>query len=188
MRKLSVFNSVSLDGYFTDPNNDYSFAHTDADDPELADFVKGNAQGKSALVFGRITYDEMVKWWPTPAAKQAMPEIAKGMNDAPKIVFSRTLHKSDWQHTTVLSGDPAQEIAKLKRTEGPDLTVLGSGQIVAQLEAAGLFDSIQLLIVPVILGAGKSQFSGVKQKPWWKVARCRTFKNGRVFVAYERKT
>lgn len=78
-------------------------------------------------------------------------------------------------------------IVKLKQTDGPDLTVLGSGQIVAQLEAAGLFDSLQLLIVPVILGAGKSQFSGVTQKPWWKVARSKTFKNGRVFVAYERK-
>jgi dihydrofolate reductase len=187
MRKLSVFNSVSLDGYFTDSNSDNSFAHTDAGDPELVDFIKGNAQGKNVLVFGRVTYDEMVKWWPTPAATQAMPEIAKGMNDAPKIVFSRTLKKSDWEHTTVLSGDPAQEIAKIKQTDGPDLTVLGSGQIVAQLEAAGLFDSLQLLIVPVILGAGKSQFFGVKQKPWWKVARSKTFNNGRVFVAYERK-
>jgi dihydrofolate reductase len=188
MRKLSVFNSVSLDGYYTDPNNDNSFAHTDADDPELADFIKGNAQGKNVLVFGRVTYDEMVKWWPTPAAKKAMPEVAKGMNDAPKLVFSRTLQSSDWEHTTVTANDPAKEIEKLKRTDGPDLTVLGSGQIVAQLAAAGLFDSVSLLIVPVILGAGKSQFAGVKHKPRWKLARSKTFeKSGRTFVAYERK-
>jgi dihydrofolate reductase len=84
MRKLSVFNSVSIDGYYTGPNNDYSFAHAGADDPELVAFTKSNAQGKNALVFGRVTYDAMVAWWPTPAAAKAMPEVSKGMNEAPR--------------------------------------------------------------------------------------------------------
>lgn len=187
MRKLSVFNSVSIDGYYTDPNNDYSFAHTGADDPELVAFTKSNARGENALVFGRVTYDAMVAWWPTPAAAKAMPEISKGMNQAPKFVFSRTMKRADWQHTTLLAGDPGEELATLKASPGPDLTILGSGQIVAQAAAAGLLDEVQLMIVPVILGAGKSLFSGVARKPWWKLSRSKTFANGRVFVAYERK-
>src|SRR3954471_15397272 len=80
MRKLSVFNSVSLDGYFTDANNDYSWVHEGANDPELMEFIKGNTQGTNALVFGRVTYEVMVAWWPTREAAKSMPEIAKGMN------------------------------------------------------------------------------------------------------------
>ena len=66
MRKVSVFNSVSMDGYYTDANNDMSWAHEGANDPELMEFTKGNAQGTNALVFGRVTYEMMVAYWPTP--------------------------------------------------------------------------------------------------------------------------
>jgi dihydrofolate reductase len=184
MRKLRVFNNVSVDGYYTDANNDYSWAHKDANDPELIEFTKGNAQGENALVFGRVTYEAMVAWWPTPDAGKAMPEVAKGMNNAPKYVFSRTLHSADWANTTLLAGDPAAEIERIKKTPGPDLTVLGSGSIVAQLAQAGLIDEVQLLVCPVVLGSGKSQFTGVSGKPWWTLSRSKTFQNGRVFLAY----
>jgi dihydrofolate reductase len=186
MRNVRVFNSVSLDGYFTDANNDYSWAHQGANDPELMEFTKGNAQGTNALVFGRLTYQLMAAWWPTPEAAKAMPEIARGMNEAPKYVFSRTLAAADWSNTTLLRDDPAVEIERIKQTPGPDMTVLGSGTIVAQLTAAGLIDEVQLLVCPVMLGAGKSQFAGVAGKPWWTLSRSRTFKNGRVFLAYAR--
>ena len=185
MRKVRVFNSVSLDGYYTDANNDYTWAHQGANDPELLEFTKGNAQGANALVFGRVTYDVMVAWWPTPEAAKVMPDVAKGMNAAPKYVFSRTLEKANWSNTTLLRGDPATEIARLRETSGPDMTVLGSGTIVAQLAQARLLDEVQLLVCPVVLGSGKSQFAGVTGKPWWTLSRSRTFKNGRVFLAYQ---
>jgi dihydrofolate reductase len=186
MRKVRVFNSVSLDGYFTDANNDYGWAHEGANDPELVEFTKSNARGVNALVFGRITYQLMVAWWPTPAAAKAMPEVAKGMNAAPKYVFSRTLDSADWSNTTLVKDDPAAEIGRIKQTPGPDMTVLGSGTVVAQLAAAGLIDEVQLLVCPVVLGSGKSQFAGVSGKPRWNLSRSRTFKNGRVFLAYNR--
>ncbi|MCV3208742.1 dihydrofolate reductase family protein [Mesorhizobium sp. YC-39] len=188
MRKLRVFNSVSLDGYFTDANNDYSFAHEGANDPDLLEFTKGNAQGKNALVFGRLTYELMAAWWPTPEAAKAMPEIAKGMNEAAKYVFSRTLGSAEWSNTTLLKDDPETAIARIKQTPGPGMTVLGSGTIVAQLAAAGLIDEVQLLVCPVVLGSGKSQFAGVTGKPRWTLSRSKTFKNGRVFLAYSRAT
>lgn len=186
MRKLSVFNNVSLDGYYTDARNDLGWAHDHANDPEQVEFVKGNAQGKNALVFGRVTYEMMSAWWPTPTAAQAMPEIAKGMNEAPKYVFSRTLDRVTWSNTTLLKGNPAAEIARLKQMPGPDVVVLGSGSIVAQLAEARLIDEVQLMICPVVLGSGKSQFAGVMGKPLWTLSRSRTFKNGRVFLAYTR--
>jgi dihydrofolate reductase len=188
MRTLRVFNNVSLDGYYTDANNDYSWAHKDVNNPELIEFTRSNAQGANALVFGRVTYEVMVAWWPTPDAQKAMPEVAKGMNEAPKYVFSRTLKSVDWSNATLLAGDPAQEMSRIKQSPGPDLTVLGSGTIVAQLAAAGLIDEVQLLMCPVMLGGGKSQFAGVSGKPWWTLSQSRAFKNGRVFVAYTRKT
>lgn len=184
MRKLSVFNSVSLDGYYTDLHNDMSWAHTGGHDPEIEEFTKRNAHDANTLVFGRVTYQMMAAWWPTPAAAQAMPEVAKGMNEAPKYVFSRTLDAVNWANTTVLHGDPAVETARLKLLPGPDLTVLGSGTIVSQLAAAGLIDEVQLMMCPVVLGSGKSQFAGVSGKPWWTLSRSKTFKSGRVYLSY----
>ncbi|MBZ9738680.1 dihydrofolate reductase family protein [Mesorhizobium sp. CO1-1-4] len=187
MRKVRVFNSVSIDGYFSAGDGDYQWAHEGANDPELAEFTKSNAQGENALVFGRVTYDVMVAWWPTPEAAKTMPEVAKGMNQAPKYVFSRSLKTASWANTTLLHDDPAGAIARIKASPGPDLTVLGSGTIVAQLTEAGVIDEIQLLVVPVILGSGKSLFSEVSGRPWWNLTKSKTFKNGRVFASYERR-
>lgn len=187
MRKVGVFNSVSLDGYYTDAQSDMSWAHAGTDDPELQEFTRNNAQGTNALVFGRVTYDMMVAYWPTPNAAKAMPDVAKGMNEAPKYVFSRSMEKADWSNTTLLKGDPAKEIARIKLSPGPDLTILGSGSIVAQLVGAGLIDEVQVMVVPIVLGSGKSQFADVRSMPWWRLSRSRTFENGRVYLAYERK-
>ena len=88
MRKLIVFNMVSLDGFFVDSKGDMSWAHKH--DAEWNAFVGGNASGSGVLVFGRKTYELMASYWPTPMALQNSPIVAKGMNDMPKIVFSRT--------------------------------------------------------------------------------------------------
>ena len=184
MTKLNMFNSISLDGYFTDSSNDMSWAHAGGDDPEFQDFVAGNARGANALIFGRVTYEMMASFWPTPAAAKAMPDVAKGMNAAPKYVFSRSMKKADWANTKVLDGDPAQEIARLKRQGGVDMTILGSGSIVKQLTAAGLIDDYQLLVCPVILGGGRTLFEGATGKPLLKLANSRTFQNGKAFLHY----
>jgi len=86
MRKLSVFNHVTLDGYFSDKNGDMSWAHK-AKDAEWDEFVAGNAKAGGGL--GRITYELMAGYWPTPAAKKNDPEVAEGMNQGPKVVFGR---------------------------------------------------------------------------------------------------
>ena len=184
MPRLNMFNNVSLDGYFTDTSNDMSWAHAGTDDAEFRDFTAGNAKGAGALVFGRVTYQMMASFWPTPQAAQMMPEVAAGMNRSVKYVFSRSLQKVDWANTTVLHGDPAQEIARLKREGELPLTVLGSGSIVKQLTAAGLIDDYQLMVCPVILGGGRTLFEGNTGRPVLKLANSRSFKNGRVFLHY----
>ena len=183
MRKLMVFNSVTIDGYFTDKNGDMSWAHKQ--DPEWNDFVANNAKSGGELLFGRVTYDLMVSFWPTPAAAQMFPDVAKGMNDAPKVVFSRTMDKASWNNTRLFKGDLENEVRKLKAEPGDQLVLMGSGQIVSQLAQAELIDEYQIVLNPIVLGQGRTMFDGVKNKLNLKLTNTRTFKNGNVLLTYE---
>jgi dihydrofolate reductase len=188
MAKILVFNSVSLDGYFTDANNDMSWAHKDPNDAEWNGFVGENASGGlsggGAILLGRITYEMMAGFWPTPAAVEMMPAVAKGMNDMTKIVFSRSMKKASWSNTKLVKGDLVAEVRKLKESD-QDMVVLGSGTIVAQLTQARLIDSYQLVAVPIVLGKGRTMFEGVKDRLKLKRTQTRNFKNGNVVLSYE---
>ena len=183
MRTLSVFNSISLDGYFTDAHNDMSWAHGE-DDAEFNAFVSGNASGGGVLVFGRITYEMMASWWPTEMAAQAMPEVAAGMNRRTKYVFSRTMKTAGWQNTQIFNGDAVDEIRRLKSEPGDPMVVLGSGSLVAQLAKAGLVDSYQIVVCPIVLGAGRTMFEGIDRQVL-TLSESRAFKNGKVFLRYQ---
>jgi dihydrofolate reductase len=181
-----MFNNISLDGYFVDADGDMSWAHAGGDDPEMGEFTSKNASGGGALIFGRVTYELMKAFWPTPMAAQMMPEVARGMNAARKYVFSRTVKDSDWANTVILDGDPAIEIARLKKGDDKGLTILGSGSIVKQLTAAGLIDEFQFMVNPAVLGGGRTLFDGVPGRPSLTLENSRTFKNGKVFLHYRR--
>ena len=183
MRKLIVFNNVSLDGYFTDQNGDMSWAHNQ--DAEWNAFTQENAGGGGELVFGRKTYDLMVSFWPTPLAAQMMPEVAASMNQLPKIVFSKTLEEPTWNNTRLMNGDLAAETQKLKQEPGPGLVIMGSGSIVSQLARAELIDEFQIVVHPLVLGAGRTLFEGGKEKLDLTLKSTRTFKNGNVLLSYE---
>jgi dihydrofolate reductase len=187
MGKLHVFNTISLDGFFTDANGDMSWAHGGNDDAEWNEFVSGNASGGGALMFGRMTYDMMVAFWPTPAAMQSMPAVAKGMNEMRKYVVSRTMKHAAWQNTSVVTGDIAAEVRRLKESEA-DVTILGSGSVVSQLTEAHLIDSFQLVIKPVIIGKGRSLFETVTDRTVLKRTSERAFRNGNVVVSYAAET
>jgi dihydrofolate reductase len=185
MRRLVVFNHVSLDGYFVDAQGDMSWAH--AGDAEWNAFVEGNATMGGELLFGRVTYDLMASYWPTPLALENDPIVAERMNALPKVVFSRTMDRPSWSNTRLVKGDIAAEVRKMKDTPGPDTVIFGSGTIVAQLAQAGLIDEYQIVVNPVVLGAGRTMFDGIKQKQVLKLTRTRTFGNGNVLLCYEPK-
>lgn len=140
MRKLVVFNHVSLDGYFVDANGQMNWAKAHNQDPEWNAFVAQNADSGGTLLFGRTTYDLMTSYWPTPLAMEHDPVVAERMNNLPKVVFSRTLDKASWNNTKLLKGDLAAEVRKLKNESGPGMAILGSGSIVSQLASQGLID------------------------------------------------
>jgi dihydrofolate reductase len=184
MSKLIVFNSISIDGFFTDKNNDIGWARSDSNDDEWNQFVEGNASGTGTLVFGRITYEMMASYWPTPMAMQRMPVVAGRMNGSQKVVFSRTLKKANWENTRLVKDDLVSEIQMMKNESENGITIMGSGTIVAQIADAGLVDEFQMVLIPVVLGEGRTLFQDVKEKIDLRLTNMRTFRNGNVFLCY----
>jgi dihydrofolate reductase len=182
LQKLLVFNQVTLDGYFSGPNGDLSWAHKQ--DPEWDKFVADNAKGGGTLLFGRVTYEMMVAFWPTPEAMKAFPKVAEGMNKSQKVVFSRTLDKVSWQNTKLVKNGMADEVRKMKGQPGQGMTILGSGKVVSQLASEGLIDEYQIVVNPIALGKGRTMFEGVKAPVNLTRTSTREFKNGNILTVY----
>jgi dihydrofolate reductase len=185
MRTLTVSNHVTPDGYFVDANGDMSWAYAAPLDAEWNAFVAENASGGGQLLFGRITYDMMADFWPTPVAIEQMPVVAERMNNLPKVVFSRTMDRASWNNTKLIKGDIGAEVRKMKQEPGEGMVILGSGSIVSQLAQEGLIDEYQVVVNPVVLGQGRTMFDGVKEKLALKLTRTRAFGNGNVLLCYE---
>ena len=184
MQTLIVFNNISLDGYFTDRDGRMNWAHNPVPDKDWDAFVAGNAGGGGTLVFGRVTYELMASYWPTPAAARNDPVMAGRMNAHSKIVFSRTLREAAWANTRLVKGDLAEEIRRLKSNDGPGLAILGSGSIVAQLARENLIDEYQIVVTPVALGSGRTMFEGIQKPIGMKLTKSRMFANGNAVLTY----
>jgi dihydrofolate reductase len=182
MRKVIVFNNVTLDGYIADAAGDMSWAQSP--DPEWTAFIKGNADGRSTLVFGRVTYDLMASFWPTEAARQFDARLAGYMNSQPKLVFSRSLTRADWENTTLTADDPVETVRRLKAEDGADMVIFGSGSIVAPLAASGLIDTYMIATIPVAVGAGRTMFEGLASPVRLSLANSRVFPNGNILATY----
>jgi len=183
MRKLTVFNNVSLDGYFTDARSDMSWAHQN--DPEWNSFTAENASGGGVLLFGRITYQMMASFWPSKQAFEMMPTVAEQMNNLPKVVFSRTMDSASWTNTRLVNDHMVEAVRKMKNESGPGLVIMGSGTIVSQLTQQNLIDEYQIVVHPLVLGSGRTMFEGVNDKLALRRTKMRTFENGNVFICYE---
>lgn len=181
MGKLIAYNFTTLNGYYKGPDEDISWHRHGQEESE---FVSDNLEAKAALLFGRVTYEMMASWWPTPMAIESMPEVARGMKEAEKIVFSTTLDSVEWENTTLLKGDLIGEVTRLKSDPDRVMTILGSGSIIAQLSEARLIDEYQFMIDPVALGAGAPSFQGLTRKLDLKLLNSRVFKSGVVLLTY----
>src|SRR5512140_1514410 len=110
MRKITAYNFITLNGFYSGTNGDLSWHRHDA---EEAGFANEGLASDNILLFGRITYDMMAGWWPSPMALETNRVMAEGMNKADKIVFSNTLKKADWNNTKVISGNIIDEIRNI---------------------------------------------------------------------------
>lgn len=151
------FMMTSADGYHADPGEALDWHNVDH---EFSQFALAQLREAGTLVFGRVTYEGMAAFWPTPAGEQSDSDVAKAMNTTPKIVISRTLAQATWPGTQVISTDPEEELAKLKQQPGKDIVIAGSSTLTAGLLQTGLLDELRIMVNPVILGQGRSLFQG----------------------------
>ena len=122
---------------------------------------------------------------PAPDVPVGRGEIADFMNTIPKIVFSRTMKKADWNNTRLVNENAVEEVAKLKRQPGKDLFVFGSANLSSTLLAHGLFDEIDLAVAPLVLGRGNPLFKPSPDRLKMKLLEARPLKSGGVILRYQ---
>lgn len=183
MRKVIMFNRVSLDGFFAGPKGEINWFVVD---PEVDKAAHEMAQADTIL-FGRVTYQLFESVWPKVAVDPNAPKevriIANEVNEMTKVVFSTTLKEVTWENSKLFKGNLVEEVWNLKQGNGPDMLIFGSGTIVQQLAGEGLIDEYLILVTPVILGTGKLLFKDVK-KFNLELLETRDFNSGNVLLHY----
>lgn len=182
MRKIIFQMMVSLDGYFEGPDHELDWHRVDG---EFNDYARDLLDSVDTLLFGRVTYQLMAGYWPTPTAMTDDPVIAAKMNSLPKIVFSKTLAKADWNNTRLVKENAAGEISRLKRLPGMNMAIFGSSDLAVSLLGVGLIDEYRIFINPVVLGSGKPLLKGLKDRLNLNLVSSRIFKSGLVLLCYK---
>jgi len=158
MRKLIMWNVITLDGYFEGNQNwDLSF-HNIIWGQELEKISLEQLKAADYLIFGRVTYEGMAAYWTSEEGTTSELEVAKLMNSIPKLVFSKSLKSAEWNNTTIISENASSEIKKLKQEGGKDMYVFGSANLSETFMNDHLFDEYRIGIAPVILGNGRPLF------------------------------
>jgi dihydrofolate reductase len=190
MGKLVVTEFVTLDGVMQDPGGGekdsfdrggWAFQFDRGQDGDR--FKLDELMAADAQLLGRMTYEGFAKAWP---AMNDNP-FGEKMNSMPKFVVSSTLDDPTWNNTTVLRGDLAEEIAKLKQQFEGDILVAGSAQLVQGLIADDLVDQLNLMVFPVVLGAGKRLFGDTDGTKSMQLVETKTAGETQIMI-YRRKT
>jgi dihydrofolate reductase len=182
-RKVTYGMQVTLDGFIAGPNGELDWANVDeALHRHFNDLERSNG----LLAYGRRLYETMAAFWPTadqdPAQPDVVHEYARIWRDKPKVVFSNSLERVDW-NSRLVRGDAAEEIARLKSQAGGDISV-GGAVLAASLLQRGLVDECQLYVNPVVLGSGQPAFPGLAEPHGFRLAGTHTFDNGVVLLRY----
>ena len=184
MRKLILFNMVSLDGFFEGLNHSLEWHNVDE---EFNEFAIEQLNSADILLFGRITYDLMAGYWPTLAATTDDPIVAYKMNTISKIVFSRSMEKADWENTRLVKENIKEVIMTLKNQKGKDIFIFGSATLATMLREMNLIDEYRIIINPVLIGQGKPLFLNINGMIHLKLLKTRKFKSGNLLLYYEIK-
>ncbi len=182
LRKVIVFNMLSVDGYFEGLNRDINWHNVDG---EFNNFSIEQLKTADTLLFGRVTYQLMASYWPTPDGLRDDPNVAGLMNQIPKFVFSKSLKSANWQNTTLVKGDAVEAVARLKELPGKDMFVFGSGELASFLAQHDLIDEYRLIISPIVLGKGNSMFKNLNERIQLKLIKTRVFISGNVLLYYQ---
>lgn len=181
MRKIIFQMMITVDGFFEGPNKELDWHVVDE---EFINYAIDLLNSVDTILFGRVTYQMMAAYWPTPAAIADDPIVAERMNNLPKIVFSPTLEKVEWQNSRLVTGNIAEIVAKLKQQPGKDMVIFGSSDLAVAFTKLGLIDEYRIIVNPVVLGSGKTLFKGFNDRLKLKLIETKTFSSGTVLLRY----
>ncbi|MDT4922925.1 MAG: hypothetical protein QOG01_638 [Pseudonocardiales bacterium] len=185
MRKIIAMMSVSLDGFFEGPNHELDWHLVD---DELHTHFNEQLGAMGAFLDGRVTYELMAEYWPTadadPENTPTVAEFARIWREMPKIVYSRTLERANW-NSTVVRAVVVKEIQDLKAQPGGDL-MLGGADLTATFMRHDLIDEYRLYVHPVVIGRGNPYFKPAEATFDFRLIEARTFGNGVVLLRYDR--
>jgi dihydrofolate reductase len=181
MRKVIMFNMITLDGYFAGAKGDISWHRVDE---EFNEYSINQLRTSGGLLFGRITYQLMADYWPTKHALEDDPTVAGLMNSLPKYVFSKTLNSVEWRNSQLMRGEAAIELEELKKQPGMDLFIFGSANLSQTFIKNRLIDEFRIMVNPIILGNGIPLFSHLSEYLDMKLLNSKAFKNGNILLDY----
>ena len=177
MRKVIASEFVSLDGVMEAPDR-WQFPYFN---DEMGEAVGAEMEQTDAMLLGRVTYQEFASYWPTSTDEP----FASHLNNTPKFVVSRTLEEPlEWQNSTLINENIAEEITRLKQQPGKDISILGSATLVRSLLPNDLLDELRLMVHPVVVGSGKRLFEDGGDRKALELVDSRTFGTGVLYLTY----
>ncbi|MEO8481209.1 MAG: dihydrofolate reductase family protein [Acidobacteriota bacterium] len=198
MRRITMFNAVSADGYFEAPGGDLSWV---TQEPEVHKGSASRMPAVDTMLFGRKTYEMFERAWRPAEAGAPKPvdphspdhpsEAARGfadwINEHAKVVFSTTLKHPTWKRTRVVPILDVNTVRALKDEDGKDMIIFGSGSIVSQLSEHGLIDEYQFVVSPIVLGRGRQMVAGMAKSRPLKLIEATPYPSGVVMLRYAPK-
>jgi dihydrofolate reductase len=179
MRKVGAVELVSVDGVIEAPE---TWAPPYSND-EMEEANASGMAASDALLLGRLTYEALAAFWPNQPGGTPMVDYINGV---PKFVVSKTLGEVEWKNSIRIRGNVAEEITRLKRWPGKDITTIGSGVLLRSLLRDGLLDELRLMVHPVVMGSGKRLFeAGGDREGLELVDDSKTFSTGVVSLTYQ---
>jgi dihydrofolate reductase len=187
MRKTVLAMMISLDGYIEGPGKEFVPPAWSADMAKY--WGDGNVDNADVMMYGRVCYEGMAAYWPAAEADTNSPpeqrEFARKINEKPKIVFSKSVDKADWNNTRVVADNIPEEIAKLKQEGDNELVLLGGADIANSFMQLDLIDEYRLLVSPIVLGGGTPLFKGGIDRFNLKLLGAKTMDTGALILRYE---
>ncbi len=173
---------MTLDGFFAGPAGELDWHRVD---DEFFSFAVEQLDSVDTLVFGRVTYQMMVKHWTSEEAIKNDPIISRKMNRTDKMVFSRTLERVEWTNSRLVKDAATEEVARVKRQPGKDMIIFGSANLAATFTRGGLINEYRVMVNPVVLGSGRPLFPRIETRLAMKLLDSRVFRSGNVLLTYQ---
>lgn len=195
-RRIVMFNQVSADGFFSDPEGGLDWV---VSDPDIHARAVAGMPDTDTILLGRKTYEQFASFWPNALKnldaagphgsnkrEPAFAAMAHWLNATKKLVFSRSLQAATWNNSEISSKIDNKRLAKLKQQPGKDMLIFGSGSLVSALSEHGLIDEYRFVICPVLLGQGQPLLGEMPERVSLKLVEAKPFPSGNVMLTYQR--